>query len=151
MFEFSKMCKYVESLDPEVRAQVMAQKSPGIIAALSEITESGVDGVTIYLNFILASVAADGKLDESEFQLLRPMLEKLVGHEVTYDDAVGIFKAAGLDKSSDYRKAVDLMVDILGLISLDLKRDIIIVCLMICAIDGKISGKEKKWIKQLAR
>ena len=95
MFEFSKMCKYVESLDPEVRAQVMAQKSPGIIAALSEITESGVDGVTIYLNFILASVAADGKLDESEFQLLRPMLEKLVGHEVTYDDAVGIFKAAG--------------------------------------------------------
>ena len=28
---------------------------------------------------------------------------------------------------------------------------IIIVCLMVCAIDGKISGKEKKWIKQLAR
>ena len=41
------------------------------------------------------------------------------------------------------------MVDILGLLSDELKDDIVIICLMICAIDGKVSLKEKKWIKQL--
>ena len=57
----------------------------------------------------------------------------------------------GLLGPKDYNNTVDLMVDILGTISLDLKRDIIIVCMMICAVDGKISYKERKWIKQLIR
>ena len=32
---------------------------------------------------------------------------------------------------------------------IDAKEDIITVCLLICAIDGNISAKEKNWIKQL--
>ena len=43
------------------------------------------------------------------------------------------------------------MVDILGMVSVELKTDIILVCLMVCAIDGHVSRKEKKWIKQLIR
>ena len=83
--------------------------------------------------------------------ILKPAFEKLAGKEVSYEDAVAIFNAAGLDKAKDNRNVVDEMVDILGMISLDLKRDVIIVCLLVCAVDGKISRKEKKWIKQLMR
>ena len=43
------------------------------------------------------------------------------------------------------------MVDILGELDDELKDDIVIVCMMICAIDGKISLKEKNWIKQLIK
>jgi hypothetical protein len=43
------------------------------------------------------------------------------------------------------------MVNVLGMISLDLQAEVIGLCLMVCAVDGKISMKEKKWIKQLAR
>lgn len=151
MFEFNKLCKAVEQMDPETYAAVVAQKSAGIIAALSSITDSGKDGLTIYMHFILCSIAADGKLDESEFELLRKPLEAAVGHEMTYEEAKQVFSDAGLDRSAEYKKAVDMMVDILGMVSLDLKRDIILVCLMICAIDGHVSRKEKKWIKQLVR
>ena len=28
---------------------------------------------------------------------------------------------------------------------------LLVVCLLVCAIDGKVSAKEKKWIKQLIR
>ncbi len=151
MFEFSKLCKAVEEMDPAVYAEVITQKSAKIIGALSAITQSGKDGVTIYLTFILTSVAADGRLDENEYAMLRPLLEKAMGREITYDDAKRIFTEAGLDKPKEYKRAVDQMVDMLGMVSMDLKTDIIIVCMMVCAVDGKISSKEKKWIKQLIR
>jgi len=151
MFEFNKLCKAFEEMDPQTFGAVIAEKSVAIVAALSAITKSGLDGMTIYLNFILCSIAADGKLAEEEYMVLKPAFEKLAGKEVSYEDAVAIFKAAGLDKAKDYKNLVDEMVDILGMISLDLKRDVIIVCMMVCSIDGKISRKEKKWIKQLIR
>ena len=151
MFEFNKLCKAFEEMDPRTFTAIIAEKSAMIIAALTAITKDGMDGMKIYTNFILCSIAADGKLAEEEYVILRPAFEALVGKEVTYEDAIAIFKEAGLDKSKDYKNVVDEMVDILGMISLDLKRDIIIVCMMICVVDGKISRKEKKWIKQLMR
>ena len=151
MFEFSKLCKAVEQMDPQTYGTVIAQKSVAIIAALSAITKDGMDGMKIYTSFILCSIAADGRLDEAEYQILKPGFEALAGKEVSYEDAVAIFNEAGLNRPGEYKKIVDEMVDILGMISLDLKRDIVIVCMMICAVDGKISRKEKKWIKQLLR
>ena len=151
MFEFNKICKAAEQLDPQTYGEIIAEKSVAVIAALSAITKNGLSGLQIYLNFILCSIAADGKLDQSEYLILKPSFEILAGKEVSYEDAVEIFKAAGLDKSKDYKNVVDEMADILGMISLDLKRDIIIICLLVCAVDGKVSRKEKKWIKQLAR
>lgn len=151
MFEFEKLCKEVENLDPETYNRLIAEKSAVIIKALSLITKSGIDGLTIYFNFILCSVAADGKLAPEEYAIMKPMFDSLAGKEVSYEEAVQIFKAAGLNKAKDYKDTVDLMVDVLGEVSLDLKRDIILVCLMICAVDGKISLKERRWIKQLIR
>ncbi len=151
MFEFNKLCKAFEEMDPQTFKEVIAEKSVAIIAALTAITKDGMDGMKVYMNFILCSIAADGKLAEEEYRILKPAFEALVGKEVTYEDAVAIFNEAGLNKAKDYKNVVDEMVDILGMISLDLKRDIIIVCMMICAVDGKISRKEKKWIKQLVR
>ena len=143
MFEFSNLCRTVELMGPQKRAEIIAEKSPGIIQALSAITESGRDGAAIYLNFILCAIAADGKLDENEYQMIRPMLEKAAGRELTFE--------AGLDRPAEYKRAMDLMVDVIGTLSMDLKKDIVIVCLMVCAVDNRISRKERKWIKQLIR
>ena len=151
MFEFNKLCKVVEEMDPQTYKAVIAEKSVAIIAALTAITKDGMDGMKIYTSFILCSIAADGKLDEAEYQILKPAFEALAGKGVPYEDAVAIFNEAGLNRPGEFKKVVDEMVDILGMVSLDLKRDIIIVCMMICAVDGKISRKEKKWIKQLIR
>ena len=151
MFEFNKLCKMIEEMDAKTFLALITEKSVGIVSALTAITRDGLDGLQIYMNFILCSIAADGKLAEEDYMVLRPGFEVLAGRPVSYEDAVAIFKAAGLDKSKDYKRVVDEMVDILGMVSLDLKRDIILVCLMVCSVDGKISHKEKKWIKQLIR
>ena len=54
-------------------------------------------------------------------------------------------------ENKELKKYLDLVTDLLGLLSDELKEDLIVVCLLICAIDGKISLKEKRWIKQLIR
>lgn len=149
MSDFNKLCKVMEEMDPETYVSIVSEKSADIIAALSVITQDGLSGLSIYIDFLLCAVAADGKLSEEEFYLLKPMLERAVGMELTYDDAKDIFYASGLDKPKDYKKTMDLMVDILGLVSPKLKEDIVLICMLVCAVDGKIFMKEKRWIKKL--
>ena len=149
MSDFDRLCKEFEKMDPLTYSAVIKEKSVGILTALSTITKNGMDGMTIYADFILCSIAADGKLSKEEFSVLQPSLCLLMGKDVTYEDARSMFKELGLDRSKDYKEVMDLMVDILGLVSQELKDDIITVCMMVCAIDGKISFREKRWIRRL--
>lgn len=42
------------------------------------------------------------------------------------------------------------MLRIFGILPEEIQNEIIIISMMICAVDGKISHKEKNWIKKLA-
>ncbi|MBR5998918.1 MAG: hypothetical protein IK043_00525, partial [Candidatus Methanomethylophilaceae archaeon] len=150
MSDFDNLCKQLEEMDPETFTQIFNKKSEEVLNALIDITADGKDGVTAYMQFILASVAADGKLSEGEFKLLKPMFDQMKEKDVTYEEGVEIFKEMGLDDSAAYRKVIDTMVDLLGLISQEMKGDIILLCLLVCAIDGEVTEDEKKWIMQLA-
>ena len=150
MSDFDTLCKQLEEMDPETFTQIFNEKSVEVIAQLAELTSNGTDGVTAYLQFILASVAADGVLAKEEFVLLKPIFDRMTGEDLSYEEGVEVFKAMGLDKPDAYKDIVDTMVDIIGLVSEDLKDDIIILCLLVCAIDGDVSEKEKDWIRQLA-
>ena len=94
--------------------------------------------------------AADGKLSEEEFALCRPLFSAFFGENVDFSTCK---KAAALLKpeSRELKKCVNDLVDMLGKLSDDLKEDVILICMMLCAIDGKISLKEKRWIKQLIK
>lgn len=149
MSTFNDLCKVMETLDPASFSQIMVEKTVDILNGLAGITEDGMDAVTIYLDFILCAVAADGKLTEEEFILVKPIMDLVSGTDVTYENAKAIFKAAGLDRPKEYKAAMDKTVDLLGVISPELKDDIILVCMLICSVDGKISFREKRWIKKL--
>jgi uncharacterized pyridoxamine 5'-phosphate oxidase family protein len=130
-------------------AELFNQKSVEVIAKLTALTLNGKDGVTAYMEFILASAAADGNLAKNEFELLKPMFEQIAGKPVTYNEAVKMFNAMGLNKPDALKKVVDTMVDIIGLVDDAIKEDIVVLCLLVCAIDGDVSQKEKDWIRQL--
>jgi len=150
MASFDELCNYIENLDEATFTAVFDKKSTDVLTALTEHS-NGHAAINAYLHFILASVAADGVLSEAEFKLLRPMFENLNGGEVDYEGAKKIFEEMGLNNADDYRQVVDTMVDILGIVDDSVKDDIIMLCLMTCAIDGKVSEKEKDWIRQLSR
>lgn len=149
MSTFNDLCTIMESLDPSTFGQIMAEKSADVLTGLAGITCDGMDALAIYTDLVLCAVAADGKLAEEEYYLIKPILDILADDDVSFEDAKAIFVAAGLDKPKEYKAAMNKTVDLLGLVSPELKDDIILVCMMICSVDGKVCAKEKRWIKKL--
>lgn len=149
MEHFDALCSVLEEMDPQTYNELIHEKSVGILRALTDITSDGVDGMSIFTDFILCSISADGVLAEEEFILVQDAVEAFLGYEITYEEAKDLFVQAGLDHPDEYKRSVDMMVDVLGLVSKELKDDIILVCLMICAVDGVVSESEREWIAQL--
>ena len=150
MFEFDKLCREVEKMDPLTYSIAIAERSARVIRALSEITESELSGLTIYSGLILGAVVSDGKLAEEEFLLIKPMLDLAAEKDLSFEEAKALVKYLK-PENKEYKIFVDSVVDLFGEIDEDLKTDIVSVCLLVCAIDGKISSKEKRWLKQLIK
>lgn len=150
MKEFNKLCKEFEELNILSYSAILAEKSLKVIPALKEATGSRLDGVTAFATFILGAIAADGRLSEEEYLICYPLLRAFFGDEVNYDECK-IAARLLRPESRELKKAVKDMVDVFGKLSEELKDDIIIICMLICSIDGKISLKEKNWIKKLLK
>ena len=149
MRKYSELIKEIEDLDPKTYGELVAIKSDAIIRGLTEIDLNGRDGLTIYTDFILGAIAADGKLDRCEYNLIRPVLEVAIGRPLTYEEALKFFEVAGLDRPHGFKKAVERMVEVIGIISPELREDIVEVSLLICAVDRTVSLRERQWIKRL--
>ncbi len=149
MSTFNELCTKLEQMDDDAYNQAFNELSVKVMNDLAELTETGDDAYSVYLQFILAAVAADGKLSEDEFNLLKPLFDKSAGHEVDYSEAIEMFDEMGLTDPEDIKGVADLMVDIIELASPEAKDDIVFLCLMVCAIDREVSDEEKAWIAQL--
>lgn len=91
--------------------------------------------------FIYKSIAADGKLDEAEFDLVAPFLEAVVGKKVTYDDAVKAFNETAIDD-----EVFDVAIKAYKSLTEEERDDIAMVCMMICAIDDNLDIRELFWL-----
>ncbi|MCI7607259.1 MAG: TerB family tellurite resistance protein [Spirochaetales bacterium] len=150
MKDFDKLCKDFESIDIDTYAAVLTEKAMKLIPALSAFSEDGLSGIEIFASFIYGAIAADGKLSEDEYALVYPLLHAFFGDSIDYNDAKRAFSSLSKEHK-ELKTIVDEMVDLIGFFSDEMKADIIIVVMLICAVDGKISLKEKNWIKKLIK
>ena len=140
MKEFDRLCNEFEEMDPLTYSVVLSEKAKAVIPALCEITKNGLVG----------AVVSDGELSVEEFELTYPLFRAFFGEEISHEECdyiVGKMRR----ENKQLTKYVNEMVDAFGQLSEELKNDIVLVCLMICAIDGKISTSEKRWIKKLLK
>lgn len=149
MSNFDALCQVLEDMDNDTFNDIVNQKSANVIKALIGITEDSLSGISVFADFILCAVAADGKLTEKEYLFLKPSLDLILQKETTFEDAQRLFYDEGLDKPKDYKRAMDQMVDVIGRVSPELKDDIVLLCLMVCAVDGEVTEEEKDWIRNL--
>ena len=149
MSNFNALCQVLEEMDNDTFNDIINQKSADVIKALIGITEDSLSGVSVFADFILCAVAADGELTEKEYLFLKPSLDLILQRDTSFKDAQKLFYDEGLDKPKDYKKAMDHMVDVIGKVSPELKDDIVLLCLMVCAVDGEVSEVEKDWIRNL--
>ncbi|MBO4792417.1 MAG: TerB family tellurite resistance protein [Clostridia bacterium] len=150
MKEFNDLCRLFEELDSETYSELLNEKAARILPALAGITEDGMSGLEIFASFIMGAIVSDNKLTEDEYVLAYPLFRSFFGEAADYSLVKESVKKSR-SGNREMKKQVDEMIDILGTLSEDLKDDIVTVCLMICAVDGKVSLSEKRWIKQLIR
>ena len=148
MTEFDDLCREAEDIDFETRCAILKGKSQEILPLLSEKSEDGESGADILSTFLFSAMAADGRLSEEEYDLLYPLLSSFLGEKINYTDAK---KAVGAmrKENREMKKISEDMVGVLAEFSENLRREIVLVIMMICAADGKISLSEKLWIKKL--
>ena len=150
MKDFNELCRSVEELSPLEYAAVLGRTSLKIMPAIRAFSEDGRTCAEVLAAFVIASVYADGKLDESEYLLMAPMFKAFFGEDFDCEDAKKLAKEWRKEGRA-VKKEVDYLVDFLGTLSEELKGDIIFACLLMCAVDGKVSLKEKAYIRQLMR
>ena len=148
MTEFDDLCREAEDIDFETRCAILKGKSQEILPLLSEKSEDVESGADILSTFLFSAMAADGRLSSEEYDLLYPLLSSFLGEKINYTDAK---KAVGAmrKENREMKKISEDMVGVLAEFSEDLRREIVLVIMMICAADGKISLSEKLWIKKL--
>lgn len=149
MGNFDDLCSVLENLDPRTYRGLMMKKTQDILVAFGAMSEDTEDNIALYCDFLLCAVAADGVLTEEEFLLAKPVLDRMLDADISFQEALEYFGDYGLDQPEGYKDTMDGIVDMLGTVSPTLKDDIILVCMLVCAVDGVISEDEKSWIRQL--
>lgn len=148
MFEFNKVMKDYESLNAIERGLMLTEKSVSILAKLSVLDIDGIDPVETLASFIIGSVVADGKLHEKEYLLIYPALVKVFGSDFNYESIKKEFEA-DKDGRKDIASYTTDLLRVLGTVDETLYEDVIILCLCVVTIDGKVSLREKNYVKRL--
>lgn len=148
MFEFKKLCEAYEKLSAAERYLLLAEKSSSILTGIARLSIPVIDPVSVLAGFIIASVTADGKIDEKEYAIMYPALVRTFGGELDLKSLKNSFYICKnvAKMISDY---TEKMITILKYSDEELKWDIIMFCLCITSIDEKISRKEKRYIRRL--
>lgn len=150
MFEFAKICGAYENLSAVEKGLILTEKSVKILSKLHYLEVPGVDPVSALAGFIVGSVVADGKVNEQEYILIYPALVRVFGDDFDFTTVKDSFRKdkEGRRMLTEYTEE---MVKVFGALDDELKNDIITLCLCVVAVDGKVSLKEKNYIKRLCR
>ncbi len=148
MFEFKKICDSFEKLSTLERRQLLEEKSSSVFHELQARATADIDPKEILAGFMIGSVMADGKLNEMEYLLMYPSLVKTFGDDFDFQSLKKAFRhnKDGKKMIGDYAEKV---LSILRSSGEKLKKDVIILCLCTTSIDGKITLKEKRYIRRL--
>lgn len=148
MFEFKKLCDTFEKLSTLERRQLLEEKSRTVFNELQRLTTPENDPKEILAGFMIASVMADDELNEMEYLLMYPSLVKTFGDDFNIQSVKEKFRSSK-DKKKLIGTYVEKVLNILRFSGEMLKRDVIILCLCTTSMYGKITLKEKRYIRHL--
>lgn len=150
MLELKKLCKEFENLSTVERTACLADCSLRVLGKLTTLDIPEVDPVGSLVSFILGATVADGELDEKEYLLIYPTLVHTFGADFDFASVKESFK-----KDKDGRKMVKQytqnLVAVLSLVDESVVTDVIMLCLCVLSVDGKVTLKERNYLKKLLK
>ena len=148
MFEYIEKCKKFEKLSIFERFALLANKSFIITNKLSELGLNVNDSLSLIATFILGSIVSDGEVNEKEFLLMYPALLRTFGDNFDFDSIKEAFQN-DFKTRNELKNYLKDILSLLNSVSNELKEDIIDICFAIVTIDGKLSLKERIYMKRL--
>lgn len=150
MFEFTKLCHRFETMSAVERGACLLDSSVRVTAKLAAMAEGGVRPLDALAGFVIGSAVADGKLDEREYLLMYPALVRVLGEDFDFATV-----KASLEDDRESVKALqkdtEEMARIYSALNDTLREDLLLLCLCIVSVDGKVSLKEKNYLRRLLR
>lgn len=150
MLDFTKICNQVEKMNPLDRTALIIEESAKIVKKFSALSITAYKPMEILATFIMGAVMSDGVINEKEYLLIYPSLVKAFGEDFDYET---VKKHLCNDKEGQklLTEYVNALMKIISVSDEDLQTDIVTLCLLIVAIDGKVSLKERRYIRQLCK
>lgn len=148
MFEYIEKCKKFEKLSTFERFALLANKSLIITNKLSELGLNVNDSLSLIATFILGSIVSDGEVNEKEFLLIYPALLRTFGDNFDFDSIKEAFQN-DFKTRNELKNYLKDILTLLNSVSNELKEDIIDICFAIVTIDGKLSLKERIYMRKL--
>lgn len=148
MLEFQKLCAAFEKMSYGERSAVLSQKSAHILAALQKISLPESNAVQVLAGFIIGAVTADGRVNEKEYLIIYPALAQVFGADFNFAAVKASFKC-DRDGCKAIAAYTEKLLQLFSNFDETLKSEIITLCLCIVAMDGKVSIKEKRYIRRL--
>lgn len=149
MFEFNKLCTELENLNPVDRGLILAEKSVSVVKGLGDLNLP-FNPVETLVEFIIGSVVSDGAVNEKDYLYIYPQLVKAFGSDYDFLSAKQALQIAK-DVKKEIAKDTKDLISVISVCNAELATDIIALCLLITSADGKISLKEKRYIRQLCK
>ena len=149
MFEFKKLCSELEKLSPAERGVLLAEKSISVVRGINSL-DLPFNGVETLVTFIIGSVVSDGAISEKDYLYIYPSLVKAFGNDFDFLSAKRALQIAK-DIKKEIAAHTKKLLSIIANCDEDLAMDIVSLCLLVTSVDGKISLKEKRYIRQLCK
>lgn len=150
MFEFAKLCKAYEKMNALERGAVLTESSVKVLARLAALDIPGVHPVEALAGFMLGAVCADGKVTEEEYLLIYPALCRVFGEDFDFESVKESFRKdkEGRTALADYTQQ---LMKVFAVLDEDLQQDVLTLCLCVLSLDGKITVREKNYLRRLCR
>jgi hypothetical protein len=148
MLDFNKLYNYVLNLDNLSYTTMLVEKAKAVLPKLNIISVGEENGEKIFFSFVLCAIYSDNKLSIEEYDIIKKHLSLFFGENTSYAETKNAAKKMK-NEIKQIQNDADKMLDLFSLLDSKLKEDIVVVSLLICAIDNKISKKERDWIKKL--
>ncbi len=150
MKELKKICTDFEKLSVAERTALLVESSVSVLQKLHQADIPGVDSVSSLVGFILGATIADGEINEQEYLLIYPSLVRTFGSDFDFASVKESFKKDKNGKKM-VRQYTQNLIKVIGRFEEDVVVDIITLCLCVLSVDGKVTLKERNYIKQLLK
>lgn len=147
MFEFQRLCDTYEKLSPFEKKRLLSRTSVPILAALHTLCIPGIDAVSALAGFLVGSVAPDGCLNEQKYLLIYPSLVRIFGDHFDFATIKNRFRRT--DSRSTNMEYTRQMLYIFDQLDDSLQNDLILLCLCMTGINGRLSREDKRYIRQI--